>query len=359
LLGVGLNCAQLDTDRVKKLNDGDWEALFSLANYHEVAALLFDAIVKDSTTTVPIDVRLKFLGMQEIAEQSYQHHLNTLAELLDFFDNHNIPTMVIKGLSLAQYYPIPAHRKCGDIDIYQFGKQQQADKLFSQLFGIEIKNNIVGHHTNYQYKGISIENHYHFVTTYYGGKSLELEDLLENEANDSVLSEIKQQNVFFPSPTLNAIFLPYHMAVHFREERVSMRQIIDWMMFLKTEYDNVDWTKVYEIYRKYNLGIFVNAINGILINYFNMPEKYAYHYTRNKKLEMQILNDMIEKKGNGRDSGLWDGIMHEWKQYIGSGWKFRLFGKIGFFELVKKVWNFLNHREDFKERIVFVPNIKD
>ena len=71
--------------------------------------------------------------------------------------------------------------------------------------------------------------------------------MLEKEANEAIQSEINDHVIFFPSPTLNAIFLPYHMAGHFREERVTLRQILDWMMFLKNEYGNVEWRFVHEV----------------------------------------------------------------------------------------------------------------
>ena len=145
LLGASLNNEQLDKAYINGLNGQDWEELFLLANYHGVAALLGDAIVKDTSIAIPTDVRLKFIGIQEITEKSYHHHLHVMAELLTFFNKCSITTMVIKGLSLAQYYPFPAHRKCGDIDIYQYGKHLQSDQLISKSFGIKIKKNIVGH----------------------------------------------------------------------------------------------------------------------------------------------------------------------------------------------------------------------
>ena len=346
MLDVGLNNAGLDTIRISALSDEDWDSLFSVANHHEVAPLISDVISNNTTITVPIDVRLKFLGMQEIAQQSYQHHLMVLTELLDFFKVHDIPTMVIKGVSLAQYYPVPSHRKCGDIDIYQFGSQSYSDQQIYRSYGLTIKQSIVGHHTNYYYKDISIENHYQFITTYYGGKTLELNELLEKEANEAIQSEINDHVIFFPSPTLNAIFLPYHMAGHFREEKVTLRQILDWMMFLKNEYGNVEWKFVHEVYKNNNLLGFVNAINGILIHHLGMLRELAFQYEENIQLEQRILSDMMNVSDNSMP-GLLGGLRHEWVQYITSGWKYRLFNKNGCVELLKKVMAFMIHHDHF------------
>ena len=155
-------------------------------------------------------------------------------------------------------------------------------------------------------------------------------------------------NVFFPSPTLNAIFLAYHMASHFRGERVTVRQILDWMMFLKTEYPNVDWKFVYKVYKKNNLLGFINAINGILMRQIGMSREFVFQYEEDRHMEQRILFDMLNGTlSDDSRKGLFSGVRHEWYQYISSGWKFRLFNKYGCVELFKKVTAFLLHHNDF------------
>lgn len=355
LLAVGFNQRQLDIYKVNSLTDKDWDVLFLLANKHDIVALLSDIILENPSIGIPIDVRLKILGMQEIAEQSYYYHLDVLSELLAFFSTHKIPTMVIKGLSLSRYYPVPSHRKCGDIDIYQYGQQSLSDYIISQTFELAIKNTIAGHHTNYQYRNISIENHYQLITTYHGGVTLELEALLEKEASNAKEYEVNLQKVRYPSPTFNAIYLPYHMAVHFRSEKVTMRQVLDWMMFLKKEYENVDWLQVHEVYHRYNLSTFVNAINGVLIHYFGMSESQAYHYKKDERMEFRLLNDIIRVNGDYKE-GIINRINHLWFKYIKSGWKFKLFKKNGCITLFKKGFNLLFHHNDYVDKEINVSN---
>lgn len=356
LLNVGLNNVELDATRINRLSEGDWDRLFSIANHHEVAPLLSDVILNNSSLIIPLEVRLKFLGMQQIAVQAYQSHLKVVSELLSYFNRHNIPTMIIKGLSLVQYYPKPIYRKCGDVDIYQFQNQERSDRLISHELGVEVKHCKVGHHTNYQFRGVSIENHYQFITTYYGGKTLELERLLESEICNGTQYEIANQRVQFPSPTFNAIFLPYHMSGHFREKNVSIRQMIDWMMFLKNEYDNVDWHYVYEIYNRYDLFDFINVINGILIHQLGLSKKFVFKYDEDKFVEQRVLSDILNYSySDKKKKSLFDGIRHEWYQYITSGWKFRLLNKCGWVELIKKGIAFIIHHNDFDDKVVLLP----
>lgn len=357
-LKVGIKQAKTDLSCIYTVQQQEWERLFSLSTLHEVGALLADGFLMNESIDIPIDVRLKYVGIQEMSEQSYRHHRNVLSELLTLFSEKGIPTMVIKGFSLAQYYPFPSHRKCGDIDIYQFGHQPQSDQWVSELCGLEIRQYTVSHHTNYCYKGISVENHFQFVTTYYKGNSVELESLLENEAKNAVQASIPIPNVFFPSATLNAIFLTCHMAGHFREDRVTLRQILDWMLFLQKEYENVDWAFVQKVYNYYHLTEFVNAINGILIRLLDMPQHFAYKYVKNEQLEKKILKDtlMISNR-NQREKELFYNVRQEWHQYITSGWKYRLFNLCGTLKMIEKLWLYLRFPNDFKEKIIYYPTI--
>ncbi len=58
-------------------------------------------------------------------------------------------------------YPNPAHRPCGDIDIWLYGEQEKGDKLL-QKKGIAIDSSH-HHHTVFHVNGVMVENHYDFI----------------------------------------------------------------------------------------------------------------------------------------------------------------------------------------------------
>ena len=131
------------------------------------------------------------------------------------------------------------------------------------------------------------------------------------------------------------------MAVHFRSEKVTMRQMIDWMMFLQAEYNNVDWQRVHDVYKSLCLFDFVNTVNGILINRFNMPIKFASHYVRNNRMEKQVFDDMM--KNSVEEKGFGNRIKRIWFRYFKNGWKFRMFGRVGIIVLFRKIWAYIKH----------------
>lgn len=354
LIKYGLEIGNVDDDKFSFLSENDWEVLFKLSCCHEVVALISDAISSNNNIRIPIDIRLKFIGTQEIYEKNYDWQIKIIEELLDFYHKHGIPTMIFKGLSFSQYYPRPSHRKYGDVDIFQFGFQPKSDCLISNLLGIEVRQYKVSHHTNYKYKGLSVENHFSFLTTYFGGNSSALESLLEEELHQVMKSEINGRAVLFPTPNFNALYLICHSASHFKDYKLTIRQLVDWMMFLRNEYDNVDWAKVYGVFESFNLNVFVNAINGILIHVFDMPSSFAYNYESNEPLEKKIINDTLLAPSHSLTSCDWFGkIKQEWNQYITAAWKYKIFSQNGPCMLLKKLCAFMRHPGDFQEQINF------
>lgn len=78
--------------------------------------------------------------------------------------------MVLKGYACSIDWPKPEHRPCGDIDIWLFGKQKEADaalaaspKFHDSSFKIDSSHH---HHTVFDWCSFSVENHYDFVNVY-------------------------------------------------------------------------------------------------------------------------------------------------------------------------------------------------
>ena len=144
----------------------DWKAVRNLASGQGLAAIVLDGVKvlmeKGSSALASMDIDFKFDWMAEsvvVYEQRYKEYRKTIASLAKFYAEHGFKMMVLKGYGLSLNYPIPKHRPCGDIDIWQFGQYKEADEALSQELGIEIDNGH-HHHTVFGYKGYAVENHY-------------------------------------------------------------------------------------------------------------------------------------------------------------------------------------------------------
>lgn len=129
--------------------------------------------------------------------------------------------------------------------------------------------------------GVMIENH-KILGDLRGPKkqTRELEEWLKREANKSIEGG-KNVNVMehdiprgvFPSANFNALFLPWHVSAHFAFERVTLRHLLDWALFLNKDGKDVD------------VELFRNAKNKFSYGYSKMAD--VLHIYRCATLECQ------------------------------------------------------------------------
>lgn len=91
--------------------------------------------------------------------------------------------MVLKGYACSLNWPKPEHRPCGDIDIWLFGQQKEADKALSKEKGIEIDKSH-HHHTVFYWGEFMVENHYDFINVHQNKTNAKLEKVLKELGKD-------------------------------------------------------------------------------------------------------------------------------------------------------------------------------
>lgn len=93
----------------------------------------------------------------ERQEKRYRRQQEKTAKMAAAFAENGIRMLVLKGLGLSRDYPVPAHRECGDIDIYLFGASDEGDRLLLQMGAQPYFD--VPKHSSHTWDGILIENH--------------------------------------------------------------------------------------------------------------------------------------------------------------------------------------------------------
>lgn len=70
-------------------------------------------------------------------EYRYELYQRAIAELAEFYNSHGFKMMVLKGYACSLDWPKPEHRPCGDIDIWLFGQQREADAALVSWFKVQ------------------------------------------------------------------------------------------------------------------------------------------------------------------------------------------------------------------------------
>lgn len=249
----------------------EWKEIFSLACSHGLDAIALDGIQRGHNNHIHIDIdfdtKLEWIGNSHFEEVTYHVQEETISSLARFYQMHGIRMMVLKGWGLSQNYPNPSHRPCSDLDIYLFGEQIRGDQLLENELGIKVDKKH-HHHTLFEYKGVTIENHYDFFNIHSHRSTRKIENLLKSMAQNAVPVKTKDGvEVWLPSPDFNALFVLRHMATEFAARGMILRQVLDWGLFIKKYHQEVDWDRILPVIREINMHKYLDAVNYICYTY--------------------------------------------------------------------------------------------
>lgn len=286
-------------------------------------------------------------------EKEYLAYQNAVADLARFYQSIGITMMVLKGYGLSLNYPIPSHRPMGDIDIYLMGQQKRADRLMSERLGVKI-DRTHHHHTVFHFEGQMVENHYDFVNIHAHLSNRRLERRLKQMAKDpsqAVMHTMPEGTaILLPPPTLNALFLCRHAGAHFAAEKMNLRQLLDWTLFVKAYHEKVDWPLFWQEAELLNMHHFVLCLNAIAVEelgfefaWFNVPEELASYVADNRGMVMRVKNEILSPEYNAPDGrGSVRYVYSRFKRWRASLWKQQLvYSESMFVTFVVQVWSHL------------------
>lgn len=323
----------------------DWPSIRTLAAQHGLSAIALDGIEKlPADKRPPKHVALQWIGeVLQNYEKRYESYQKTIGELARFYHEHGFKLMVIKGYGLSLNYPKPSHRPCGDIDIWQFGQYEEADRAVSKAFGITIDKGH-HHHTVFAFKGFSIENHYDFLNVHYGHKNDAYEVILKELAkDDSCTVEVDGQRVYLPSANLHALFVLRHAMANFASTGMNMRQVLDWAFFVEKQGKAIDWELVQSVLTKFQMTTFMNYMNAICIDDLGFPADIFPEVHCDSMMKKRVLADIVSQEFSGETpNDFFKRVVFKCRRWQANAWKQDLcYGDNRMRAFVQGVWSHL------------------
>lgn len=323
--------------------DVDWKEVFVLAQEQGVNAIALDGIEKlmseTSYAVPPKDKQLIFeaIGALQMVELNNLNQLSALLELSDILHKKNIPFMIMKGFACAQYYPIPKHRPCGDIDIFPGDKYGESNDAFKEA-GI-VSAPYYYRHSALYIKNVMIENH-KVLGDLRGFKkeSLELESWLRREAlksissgSQAIIQDVVIPGAVYPNANFNAMFLPWHISAHFAFEKVTIRHLLDWALFLSHDGKGINVAQFREAKRNFTHGYskIADIVTNLSIRYLNMPtddvpmEIVKDAMALDITLADKVLNFFFEGQPKERDKNVWKSRWNNIRRIWQEKWKYK------------------------------------
>lgn len=300
-----------------------WQEVMDIATSQGVLGICFDAMELLSADQRPgMDELMDWLGQVSFMESCYEEHKRTMAELAEFYNSQCIRMMVLKGYGLSLYWPKPNHRPVGDLDTFNFGKHEAADALVKDVLHIEIDNS---HHKHsvFNYKGVTVENHFSFLNAHGHRSTAEIETILEDEVRAESL-EVREdceiKNLYYPSVKFNSLYLLRHSGEHFASVDMNLRQVLDWGFFVRA--NAVDWEWLLKTLNKVGMKDYLAVLNAICVRYLGFDKALFPELPVDDALVERSINDILhpEVEKEHHQNTVRE-IAFRFKRWWKNGWK--------------------------------------
>lgn len=178
----------------------------------------------------------------------------------------NIDHIYIKGAELRNYYPFKELRTMGDIDfiIREKDRQRTHDILIEAGYILDEKET-TKYVWNYAKGNVNLEVHtainYHKLFF----------DVDYTQEFSDCFSHIRliDKNMYYFEQTYDLIFLIVHMAKHFYEAGLGVRQLLDIPVFIKKFNDSINWDHFWTRIEELKLTKFTENMLELCLRWFN------------------------------------------------------------------------------------------
>lgn len=317
----------------------EWPQVLRMAEEHSLSGVLLDAVDHlPEGERPPMEMLLEWIGQTMVSYESrYEEYRKAIAGLAAWYRAHGYKMMVLKGHTCSLDWPRPEHRPCGDIDIWLFGQQQEADEALSREAGIEI-DRTHHHHTVFTWQDFMVENHYDFLNVHHHRSNVAFERILkELGRDDSHWTEVAGERVYLPSPNLHALFLLKHLMGHFAADRITLRQLLDWGFFVKAHGQEVDWDFVQGVLERFGMMGMFHIMNAICVEELGLPglpgsaarsigaASVPPAATVDPLLKNRVWNEILSPEFQGTmPARLLPRIVYKFHRWKANGWKHEL-----------------------------------
>ena len=322
----------------------EWEALLSFAKEQTLVGILYGAIERLPKEQLP-PKKVLFHWYKIVGELKAENlRLNRESvELCDYLDGEGFDCVVMKGQAIAQYYPNPLARTCGDIDVWVVPKGLEKEKgrwipksreyIYNYM---QARGKIEG--LNYQhvhlphFEKTSVELHITPLALYNFTYNCQLQRFFEQEAAAQFSNYIEMPNGVGRVPALtlefNRFFILLHIYSHFLGEGVGLRQLMDYYYVLKQGGSRESKERTLEIFKRVGMLRFVAATMWLLQEVFGLEDEYLLCSPNQKEGEF-LLKEVLLSGNFGKYDSRFDRSRYN--------------------ELIPRLWNSLKR----KARLVF------
>ena len=277
----------------------DWQKVVEMSDKSATTAILYDGIKSMKKTSVPAETLIELEAFKNHTEKEYAKRLQIISELTDKFNAKGVDTIHLKGVGASMNYPVPNHRYGCDIDIFTRLKGKETtdlsnayniadDVMISEGLEVGSYNNKYAKHSEFNYRGVEVDNHKYFIAKKQFPYAKELDMYLHKNLNpvEKILPNGKK--VLVPSKEFNSVFISHHAFQHHIINELNLHHLIDWGMHVKQNGLQIPEEAKGTKFEEFTYAI-TNLSNRYLGTNVKVPE--------NKEYEDKLMREILHPKG--------------------------------------------------------------
>ena len=274
--------------------DVDWEEILKLAKSHQVEGIVY----YQCKHLMPPKIMEVFGKKASATLYHYGNRKAALRDVVKELHNTDIAHIVVKGFSVAEYYPIPALRTMGDCDIIVHRKEMPAAMNVMRSLGYQGIDNDKADSWECVKNRITFEIHDRLVSSVDFLKPEQ--ERFFNEYDTYVVDGILNWNFHF-------LFLIIHLRKHFMNSGVGIRQFMDLAVLVKNCHE-LDWTWIEERLIELELLRFTESCFYLLTQWFGVEPPIHCDYVNMEhgfyeKITEKILQNGVFGAGDTQNIG--------------------------------------------------------
>lgn len=222
-------------------NDVNWVALKAIADRHGLSAIVLDGLnevlkTNSQLSSLNSQLKLSWIGATELQRLQYQHSWKVACKLDKLWSAEGIHATVLKGRSIAKYYPVPSHRYSCDLDVFIGGEWGRACELLEGQ-GIRLEHEVYKE-VEFTLDNVYVECH-RYITPVRGNKHLKeferyLRSLLDGEPKEC----FEGTTLVCPPLMFTVLLYIEHALGDLLHGHLTLKHIVDWVVLRRQP---VDW----------------------------------------------------------------------------------------------------------------------
>ena len=243
LLRAAIHQQEVETDDFLHASEEDWVECYLLALRQGVSSLAWDAAQHlPAQHQPPLNVKFSSALREKNLSDLYRVHCLAATKITQLLAEHGIATVILKGVGLSRFYPIPSHREGGDIDIYTYSadkakmSDEEAHRMTDELLmqqGAMTDGSDYKKHSKLGIHGVTIENHRLFLHISGCQTLTKAEQWLHTHTTTQTVDLLDGEcRIEVPSTAFDSVFIPLHAAQHYGSG-LSLRHLCDWALLIK------------------------------------------------------------------------------------------------------------------------------